>query len=81
MDPKDVLAKKVKPKLVDLFGDTMAKQIIDGSAKKAGANLILLDETGFRKLVDAVGADPRFTGMVGKKAMITVMAWKGDLAK
>ena len=81
MDPKVVLDTKVKPKLVDLFGDAMAKQILDGSATKAGANPASLDEASFRKLVDAIGADPKFTGMVGKKAVITVMAWKGDLAK
>ena len=81
MDPKAVLDTRVKPKLVDLFGDAMANQIITGSTKKAGAIPASLDEAGFRKLVEAIGADPKFTGMVGKKAAITVLAWKGDLAK
>ncbi|GEM_PF-3710459 len=81
MDPKAVLDTRVKPKLVDLFGDVMANQIITGSAKKAGANPASLDEAGFRKLVDAIGADPKFIGMIGKKATITVLAWKGDLAR
>jgi len=77
VDTKTALEEHVKRKLEDTFGRAVAMLIVMSATTSAGVPTIELTDTQFRRLCEAICADPRVVDMWGQSgAMAQLSDWE-----